>query len=67
MRKTLTVWLLIGPLGALIAGCGASFSKTKEERSHQWETIAESEWGMAADDLDAFLLAERRSRLSKWH
>lgn len=63
MTKTLLACLLF----AALAGCGASFSKTKEERAHQWKTISQAEWGMAADDLDAFLLAERRSRLSKWH
>lgn len=50
-----------------IIGCGSSFGWTKEERVHTYKTVTKSEWRMAKDDFDNFMLMERRSRLTRWH
>ena len=70
-RATLVLALLsLTILGLLITGlltgC-ASFSRTAQEISHKNNAILKSDLQMAVDDLDAFLLADRRSRLSRWH
>lgn len=48
-------------------GCGSSFGRTNAERMHSYKTITSSEWRMAKDDFDNFLLMDERSRLTRWH
>ena len=52
---------------ASTTGCGSSFGRTKAERVHMYKTITSSEWRMAKDDFDNFLLMDERSRLTRWH
>jgi hypothetical protein len=66
----LTIYLLLGSFAAcgLLTGCGGdSFGRTGEERAHMRRTITHSEYLMAKDDIDVFLMFDRRSRLSRWH
>lgn len=48
-------------------GCGQSFARTADERSHMYKSVYRSEWNMAKDDIDVFTMANRRSRLTRWH
>lgn len=52
---------------ASATGCGSSFGRTKAERVHMYKTITRSEWRMAKDDFDNFLLMDERSRLTRWY
>ncbi len=52
---------------ASTTGCGSSFGRTNAERVHMYKTITSSEWRMAKDDFDNFLLMDERSRLTRWH
>ncbi len=54
-------------LAAGTMGCGATFGKSAAERAHMYKTITSSEWRMAKDDFDKFLLMDHRSRLTRWH
>ena len=51
----------------MASGCGSSFGRTADERSYMYLSISRSEWGMAKDDFDNFMMMDRRSRLSRWH
>jgi hypothetical protein len=49
------------------SACGASYGQTAEERAHMYSTVTESELQMIDDDVDNFMMMDRRSRLTKWH
>jgi hypothetical protein len=50
-----------------LTGCGGTQSETKAERSRRWKNISRSNLGQIVDDVDAFLMMDRRSKLSKNH
>ncbi len=54
-------------VGASLMGCGSTFGRSASERAHMYKTITHSEWQMAKDDFDNFLLMDSRSRLSRWY
>lgn len=65
LPKTLLLIVCLVVAGGTL-GCGASFGKTSAERAHTYKTITTSEWRMAKDDFDNFMLMDSRSRLSRW-
>ncbi len=60
---TLAGIMMLGPF----LGCGSSFGRTGDERAHMYKSITRSEWRMVKDDIDNFLLMDRRTRLTRWH
>ncbi len=64
MYKLLWLGLLVG-LG-MLAGC-ATVSKTPEENLTTQRQIAELDLRQVADDWNLIWLADRQSRLTRWH
>lgn len=65
LKLAAVVTLALLSLG--ITGCGASFARTAEERSHMYSSNTRSELRMLKDDVDRFLMMDERSRLTRWH
>ena len=61
-------WLLIGLLAGLgaLAGC-ATVTKTSQENWNTYRSIAELDTLEIADDWNLIWLADRQTRLTKWH
>jgi len=55
------VAILVGIL--FISGC-SSLGETGSERTRRWKEITKSNMGQIADDVDAFLLLDKRSKLT---
>lgn len=64
-RITLVVFSII--VTATTVGCISSHGRTVEERRHVYKSVTRSEWQMAQDDFDHFMLMDRKSRLTRWH
>ena len=47
-----------------LIGCGGSQSETKAERARRWRQVTRSGLGQIPDDIDAFLLMDKRSKLT---
>ncbi|MCF7956365.1 MAG: hypothetical protein K9M75_11225 [Phycisphaerae bacterium] len=47
-----------------LTGCGGSMSETSAERSRRHKQIVGSGLGQIADDVDAILLLDKRSKLT---
>ena len=67
MNKRLLVMILALMAASTIVGCGRSLARTADERAHQADAVLKSDLEMANDDIDVFLLSDRRSRLTRWH
>ncbi len=65
LPKTLLLIVCLAFAGGTL-GCGSSLGKSSAERAHTYKTITKSEWRMAKDDFDKFMLMDSRSRLSRW-
>ncbi len=61
-------WLLLGLLAGAAFGTGcATVAKTPEENLTMYRQIAELDIRQMADDWNLIWLADRQSRLTRWH
>ena len=64
--KKLVVLLVLFVMGSLLAGCQPLVG-TREDRSRRISRIHWLQFSMLVDDLDAFTLNDRSTRLSKYY
>ncbi|MCG3138457.1 MAG: hypothetical protein HJJLKODD_02322 [Phycisphaerae bacterium] len=64
--KLLMALFTFGLLG-WSAGCASSYGHNGDERAHMYRSVFVRELDMMNDDVDHFLMVERRTRLSRWH
>jgi len=67
-RCVMRTWILLGLLAgvALVAGC-ATVAKTPEENWATYRQIADLDTREIGDDWNLIWLADRQTRLTKWH
>ena len=56
---------LLAAVVALVGGC--AMTQSAAQRAHQREVALDYDARQLVEDIDAFLLFERNSRLTRWH
>lgn len=63
MRKCL-LFLMFGIIAVMLTGCGATYTRTGDQRSTRIKRDMAKEWKLAAEDWDRFWLVDYVSRLT---
>lgn len=58
------LWATAALLGFGLLGCGDGVTTTRAERAERHKRTFEMDWKQLNDDIDAFLLLDRPSRLT---
>ena len=67
MTKIIAVVTIIVLCGSVFLGGCQSLSRSKEQQIQKYSRISELNRRMLGDDIDAYLMMDRPSRLSRMH